>query len=454
MTVPAGRDLARWIAEQRWYAGQPDGPMPTVVKTHVVDLPGLDDLVVGLAGMGGVRYQLLIRPHQEDRTHPDVADDLDALAQLGTVLARAEPGHPASSGWIQATWLDDPFGDEEPRLLATEQSNTSAVLGGSHVLKLYRRVAAGRHPEVEIARHLDRRTHAGDAVPVPPLAGWYEFHDPATADEPTALGIVHRLVEDARSGWDVALDDLATDPAGLLIRLHDLGTSLATLHHSLAAPGEATGTGPDPFGRPPLPPDAVRTLVDGVGRDARARLDRPDDGPATDLLAELAGRGTDVAAVADDLAERLGDDLGAAIRTHGDLHLGQVLVAADGWRFIDFEGEPSRSLADRRRRQSPLRDVAGMLRSLAYVTDTAERAGTRVEPGWEPAARAALLDGYLTAVDPDLLPPSAADVGRLLTLLEVEKLVYEVGYELDHRPGWVDLPAGRLRTVLIESGRW
>ena len=169
-----------------------------------------------------------------------------------------------------------------------------------------------------------------------------------------------------------------------------------------------------------------------------------------------ADRGTVPAALVQRVVERvrgLAADLpaeaGPAIRDHGDLHLGQTVIGPDGWVVLDFEGEPARPLADRRARHSPMRDVAGLLRSLSYAAETVRRAGaSRITDGWEPAARAAVLDGYLGTVDPSLLAPSSTTVLDLLALFELEKAVYEVGYELAHRPDWVSLPlAGLARTL-------
>ena len=153
-----------------------------------------------------------------------------------------------------------------------------------------------------------------------------------------------------------------------------------------------------------------------------------------DLVQELSGSGPS----------------GLAIRTHGDYHLGQVLWTRDGdWVVIDFEGEPARSLPERRRKRSPLRDLAGMTRSFAYAADAALLLRD-VEPpeGWADACREAFLDGYLAASDERLLPPSRAGFDRLLALFELEKLAYELRYEARNRPDWASIPlVGLLRML-------
>jgi maltokinase len=153
-----------------------------------------------------------------------------------------------------------------------------------------------------------------------------------------------------------------------------------------------------------------------------------------------------------DLVQDLGHTgpQGLVIRVHGDYHLGQVLWSEqEDWVAIDFEGEPGRSLAERRRRTSALRDVSGMLRSFAYAAD-GSRLLHRITPpdGWEWSCRAAFLDGWRASVDPKLVPGSEAGFERLLALFEVQKLVYELRYELGNRPEWVRIPVAGLERIL------
>jgi trehalose synthase-fused probable maltokinase len=143
-----------------------------------------------------------------------------------------------------------------------------------------------------------------------------------------------------------------------------------------------------------------------------------------------------------------------AIRCHGDLHLGQTLLADRGWSILDFEGEPARPLPERRAKHSPLRDVAGLLRSLAYAPLAARiQRGAEPPAGWEGRARESFLDGYLDTVDPALLPASRREIDQLLSLYELEKAVYELSYELNNRPDWVEIPvAGISRLLEVEPG--
>ena len=143
---------------------------------------------------------------------------------------------------------------------------------------------------------------------------------------------------------------------------------------------------------------------------------------------------------------------GKTIRNHGDLHLGQTLATeADDWVILDFEGEPARSLAERRRKRSPLRDVAGMLRSFAYAASAVGfLRGAEAPAGWEERARAEFLEGYLETVDPTIVPAGQEQFDKLLSVFELEKAVYELRYELQMRPDWLPIPVAGILRMLEE----
>jgi len=170
----------------------------------------------------------------------------------------------------------------------------------------------------------------------------------------------------------------------------------------------------------------------------------PDD---DERLAPISGRSQDV-------RERLGQLSrigvgGRVIRTHGDYHLGQVMLTERGWVVLDFEGEPARTLPERRQKRSPLRDVAGMLRSFSYVAAAGDILGTRRMPeDWEQRARAAFLEGYFREVDHNLLPPGQESTEKLLSVFELEKAVYELSYEINNRPDWVGIPVASIAHLL------
>jgi trehalose synthase-fused probable maltokinase len=170
--------------------------------------------------------------------------------------------------------------------------------------------------------------------------------------------------------------------------------------------------------------------------------------PETAATAPILGRGPDV-------RERLQilSHIGAGgkvIRTHGDYHLGQTMLTPDrGWVILDFEGEPARSLPERRLKRSPLRDVAGMLRSFSYAAAGSELLrGVSAPPDWEDRARAEFLEGYNDRVESSLLPPGAHATSQLLAVFELEKAIYELRYELNNRPDWVAIPVAGIERLL------
>jgi trehalose synthase-fused probable maltokinase len=169
----------------------------------------------------------------------------------------------------------------------------------------------------------------------------------------------------------------------------------------------------------------------------------PDD----ERLAPIAGRGQDVR---ERLAARAQIGIGGrVIRTHGDYHLGQTLHTPRGWVILDFEGEPARPLPERRQKRSPLRDVAGMLRSFAYATSAVQiMHGKTPQPDFEIRARDAFLDRYFAQIDMSLLPAGEAAIVNQLSIFELEKAIYELGYELDNRPDWVSIPVAGIQRVL------
>jgi trehalose synthase-fused probable maltokinase len=186
----------------------------------------------------------------------------------------------------------------------------------------------------------------------------------------------------------------------------------------------------------------LTATVDDEIENVFAELSEDDE-----ALAPIASRGEDVRERLRGLAQ-LGS-MGKLIRHHGDYHLGQVLWASGDWFVIDFEGEPARPLAERRRKRSPLRDVAGMLRSFAYAASAGPiLRGIDVPEGWEQHARDEFMAGYMETVEQTLLPPSEEAIQRLLSIFELEKAVYELRYELDNRPDWVSIPVAGIVRLL------
>jgi maltokinase len=304
------------------------------------------------------------------------------------------------------------------------------------ILKIFRRLEPGINPELEVLRFLTEHGFANIAA----LGGWYSYSGGPLA---ATLGILQEYVRGGLDGWELALDELEEDPERFLGRLHRLGEVTGEMHRVLASDQN------DPAFCPESPSvESLGLLTATVDEEIeRVFLALPDE---EESVAPIAGRGEEVR---DQL--RMLTHTGAAgqfIRVHGDYHLGQTMWADDDWVILDFEGEPARSLAERRRKRSVLRDVAGMLRSFAYAASALPLLrGTEAPDGWEEQARARFLDGYYSTVDPALLPAGPSATERLLAVYELEKAVYELQYELDNRPDWVGIPVTGIERLMQQA---
>jgi maltokinase len=324
----------------------------------------------------------------------------------------------------------------EARAISAEQSNTSVVFDDELILKAFRRLEAGINPELEMLRFLTEHGFEN----IPSLGGWYQYSGgPISA----TLGILQQFVHNATDGWELALDEIGSAPEAFLVRLRRLGEVTGSMHTTLAS--DPT----DPSFAPETPSvEALGLLTATVDEEIeRMFVDlREDD----DRLASIVGRGEEVREQLRLLTHS--GSAGKSIRTHGDYHLGQTLWADDDWVILDFEGEPARSLAERRRKRSPLRDVAGMLRSFAYAATVASSVhGMDVPETWEEQAREQFLAGYFDTVDPTLLPSGQIAIDRLLSVYELEKAVYELRYELDNRPEWVGIPVAGISRLIDQA---
>ncbi|MGO9792585.1 MAG: phosphotransferase [Solirubrobacteraceae bacterium] len=322
---------------------------------------------------------------------------------------------------------------EGVRAINVEQSNTSVVFGDRVVLKVFRRLESGINPELELLRFLASHSFENIAA----LHGWYEYEGPALV---ATLGVAQEFLAGAVGGWELGLQEARSDPETLLTRLAELGDVTAALHATLASDND------DPAFAPTEPSQEWMSLVtatlDEDIEDMFSRLGRDE------RLAPLSGRAQEIRGRLATLGQlALG---GRLIRTHGDYHLGQTLHTADGWVVIDFEGEPARSLSERRRKHSALRDVAGMLRSFAYLSAASSQRGAPAPEDFEERARRVFLDAYFSRIEPTLLPAGEAAARNLLAIFELERAIYELQYELEHRPDWLSIPVSAI-TRLLES---
>jgi maltokinase len=316
--------------------------------------------------------------------------------------------------------------DEADRLaerrLQVEQSNTSVRLGDRLMLKLYRLLETGINPEVEI---MDFLTRAGYRR-APQLAGWISYRDGGV--EPAAAAMVQSLVPARGDAWAWMLERLQEMPEGpvqALAAVAQLGGLTAELHDALRS-------------RPEMPGFPARPATAAELDAWRAGADRQLAGALAALNGDELRRLEKVAPAVRERFEDIGEATGATIsRVHGDYHLGQLLAVDRGFVVTDFEGEPARPLAERRQPGSPLRDVAGMLRSLDYAVRTVERRRPDFESdAWLSDARTAFLAAY-----------GGPGESSLLRAFELEKACYEVHYEANNRPDWVWLPLQALERL-------
>jgi maltokinase len=431
-----GELLRQWLPRQRWFAGK-DRPVSDLGLLSMTELfPGCLHLLVH-TGHGGVPapgggapagdcYQLLlgVRKHLSPRlgraligraeqgplaglTIYDALHDPRSAQLLLERLRR--PGTAGPLCFERSPSVPVPAG-LPPRLLDAEQSNSSLVYGDEFILKVFRRIQPGVNPDLEVPVAL-----AGQGCRrVPAPVAWFRTTHPQEA----TLGVLQPYLRDASDGWALALQALASGD-DFTVQAHELGRAMAEVHLALAA--AFPGSGHDDNGATAAAMTerldsaahsvpALRPFVPGL-RNAFGALATCDSGPP-------------------------------AQRVHGDLHLGQVLRAGREWFVIDFEGEPSRPLADRCTAQSPVRDIAGMLRSFDY----AARQRRPWRPEWARRCREAFCGGYaaLAGWDP-------RKKHGLLRAYETDRAVYEVLYEARHRPDWLPVPMAAIERLAVRG---
>ena len=441
-TVPADRlaDRARaldagWIAGQRWFRAK----TRRVAAVTPGDAAELGDqgwlLVLGVEYEDGGEDRYLVPTVAEARSLREPRDGDGLWRGLVARIANADvlPAEHGRFGFEATPALADllPGGADEAasldeRMLAVEQSNSAAVLGERLFLKVYRLLEPGTNPEVEVSAFL---TSVG--FPHAPALGGAISYLPADG-EPCAAGMLQAFLHTRGDGWRWVLGRLAAGPAGAGEAVADatlIGAVTAELHAALASRPDAPGF-----------PARLAMLEELAAwrASAEGQLEGAIEALAGDARARLEAL---VPAIVERLATIQDADTAWATRIHGDYHLGQLLRTEHGFAVIDFEGEPARPLAERRLPASPLRDVAGMLRSLDYAARSAQRGGAiGFDPdAWLSDARAAFLTGY------GGLPPGGEG---LLAAFELEKACYEVRYEANNRPEWVWLPLAALERLV------
>jgi maltose alpha-D-glucosyltransferase / alpha-amylase len=511
--------VAKYIQSRRWFAGksreiksvhaQDAVPLPFnserafVVMLHVDYVQGdPEEYLLPLAfawGKDAMRVQhhyphfVVCRLHvQEDKRDGVLYDAMGSpqfCAFLLDAIARRR-GFKGEHGELEA-WMGGAYkrirganGPLGPALGKAEQSNSSIHYGDKFILKMFRRLEPGIHPELEIGRFLTEREFPN----VPPVGGWYQYR--RDNGELITAGVLTGFVPDAKDGWPATLEILgryfervrvtptSKQPADArvmsLLTMADgsipdevsgligtyvelarlLGQRTGELHLALASDYEDRDFAPEPFN--PFYQRAlfqsIRNLTVSNFQSLRSRL--------KSLPPQAAPKAETVLSLQEQLLNRFKPLYqkpidAMRIRCHGDYHLGQVLYTGKDFIIIDFEGEPARTLGERRIKRSPLRDVAGMLRSFDYATHAAlfqqlERGN--IQPGqlaelepwtryWYQWVSAIFLKAYFGVVgQSNLVPKDPATLALLLEASLLEKAIYEVGYELNNRPDWVRIP--------------
>ncbi|WP_327708763.1 maltokinase [Streptomyces sp. NBC_00464] len=439
--------LHEWLPRQRWFAGK-GRPITAFSLVSATEILPVDS---GAAETGPGLLHLLVKAHQPTMPAQPPPDCYQLLlgvrSTLSPRLAPALIGRvtdgplagrtvydglydprlaslllerlrtPGGLGGLRFGRGAEPIPDGlTPRVLDTEQSNSSLVYGDSYILKIFRRVFPGTNPDLELPLALARE--GCGRVPAP--VAWFE----AAAPERLTLGVLQPYLRGAQDGWQLALRALATGD-DFTPEAHALGRATAEVHTALAAA---------------LPtPSLHRSQTDQLAAAMVRRLEA-----AAHAVPALVPYVPGLRAAFDAVTTLGHGGHGwAAQRVHGDLHLGQTLRGSDGfWSLIDFEGEPARPLPERRSPQPPVRDIAGMLRSFDY----AARSHRPWNADWAARCRTAYCDGYAQAAGTD-----PRDEPELLRAHETDKAVYEVLYEARHRPDWLPVPMAAIHRLAADA---
>ncbi|MGN6550525.1 MAG: putative maltokinase, partial [Pararhizobium sp.] len=496
--------LPRFLPLQRWF-GAKDAAISDVTLTPLGELQNGEHALVACDVEVGGEHQRYFLPLSvrwgEENIHPGAPKLSYTLAKirrtsrLGALIdgafderfaeallngMRSETAVENGSGAVRfrgsaALSAIEDFG--EPRPLGVEQSNVSIVFSDKVILKLYRRLRQGEQPDVEVARFLTETAHFANT---PQFLGAVEYR-PAEA-EATTLAAAFQFVPNQGDAWEAVVEALLRDIDEHMLGAEEADTTLtgngfafplnigellgrrtAELHRAFATPTD------DPaFAVEKVTARDIRCWVGQVERvagrvlshlrAARDGLPEAARGKAERLLGLEKALDARIAAFAELKPE------GGRIRIHGDFHLGQVLVAQNDVMFIDFEGEPRRGLDERREKASPLRDVAGMLRSFDYAAATAlsrhaEHSGSRNEAaakraaGWLARTTNDFLVAYVAGMSgAEIFPDDDQTARNLIDLFVLQKAMYEIGYELANRPDWVGIPLDGAIALLGEEG--
>jgi maltose alpha-D-glucosyltransferase / alpha-amylase len=492
--------LPAFLASRRWYAERGNSPTTHIVDAISIGAGGSDSAIALLEAKGKretanyllpmtIKWTRFDREQQNPnalaavRRGPREGTLLDATADASFVALLLENLRVARTVEDEQRRLEfaptgrfpdsGPIAIQDVHAVDTEQSNTTVLVGADYVIKLFRRLERGLNPEIEVGRFL---TETVAFAHTPPLLGSVELEENGAR---SAVAVVHAFVQNQGDAWTVTSHYLdrfveeqrlltaeaaghSDEQAAYLRRLDQVGRRVAELQLALASRDDIVDFAPEP-----ISVDDARswteTLLQRAGRafDDLARR-RPelseDDRQLVDALLSYRE------ALPARLRELLPETVDAMkIRHHGDFHLGQMLIVKDDVSIIDFEGEPRRSLEDRRRKAPAARDVAGLIRSIDYSATAALERALKSAPdehgklaraleGWREHSAAAFMAAYRSSLsDARLWPQSPEAADRLLDFFLLEKAFYEIEYELAHRPDWLRVPLAGTWRILSRS---
>ena len=524
--------LPNYLCAQRWFGGKarrirsvniedavriPYGPASadvTFVRVNYLEA-GPENYAVPLCVVSGAEGEKVrlespsaivarVTAHGQDGVLVNAMQEQEFCSALLDVIGGGKIFRSGSGGEVRGTptRVFGPLAGQEasrlvPSLVRAEQSNSSILYGSQMILKVFRRLSEGINPDLEVGAFL---TDAGFAH-VPPVAGFLEYR--RTTGEPITLGILQGFIRCQGDAWSFTLDALAgyydrvaayagklrpqlfpkTSQWGLedrdpypeareligtyMAAVELLGRRTGELHMALASDEKNPDFAPEPFS-PSYQRSlyqSMRDLATGIFQLLAERLPELPKG-----VKEEAGKVRTLEAQVLDRFQLVLDRGITAMRTrvHGDYHLGQVLYTGEDFVIIDFEGEPARPISERRIKRSPLRDVAGMLRSFHYAAYGAllDRIAAKAVPaaelaafepwanGWYAMVSSAFIKTYLeVAAQARFLPQGREELIELLGAYQLEKAIYEMAYELNNRPGWLRIPLRGILQILGNS-KW
>jgi maltose alpha-D-glucosyltransferase/alpha-amylase len=495
--------LPAFLATRRWFPQRNSAAISATIKTEIPLASATADIFLALIeatdkqGTGTYLAPLAVKWSRYDRARRD-PDALAAVRRgpregtlsdvtadpefISLMLAKVQASDTIESDGRRLEFRSTkafpsatPLAIQDVRGIDTEQSNSTVIVDGSFVAKLFRRLQPGLNPEVEIGLFLSEQSSFNHT---PPLLGTVELVEDGTR---SSVAVIHQYVENQGDAWSVTSGYLdrfveeqrlitteepgeSGEQAAYLQRIHQVGRRTAELQLALASRADLPDFAPEP-----ITPQDVQIWTKDILQRAdhifeelkhrRAELKESDWHLVDQLLSFRDTLGSRLGALLPETTQA------RKIRHHGDFHLGQMLIVKDDVYIIDFEGEPRRSIEERRRKAPAARDVAGLIRSIDYSATAALERALKSAPdehgklrraldGWRERSTAAVLAAYREFLtDSRLWPVDPQEADRLLEFFLLEKAFYEIEYELAHRPNWLPVPlAGALRILSRPEG--